>query len=147
MRSISSTKFPRAARISTRAVHSRRANDQRLIEIRARIHFACQFRHRVCAQRTWRIFFQIGAASQPVEHVIGRKVHQTRVHLTASHRQIANREPVHQERRLRLFFRDVHLIVGSRVDHHRRGTAPVMVRSTARGSVMSTVVRSNAATL
>lgn len=95
-----------------------RADDQRGIEIGARVQFAREFRDGVSSQRMSLIVFAIGAAGQPVEYVVGGKMHQPGVALPARHGNVAHRERVHQESGLRLFFGDVHLVVSRGVDHH-----------------------------
>src|SRR5947209_4755453 len=66
------------------------------------------------------IFLYIRPAGGSVENVIGREMHETRVDLAAGHREIANREAIGEKGRQRLFFRDVHLVVGCRIDDYGR---------------------------
>ena len=46
-------------------------------------------------------------------------MHELRIHLAACHGQVADGQCIRLVGCQRLFFGDVHLIVGGRVDHHR----------------------------
>ena len=91
-----------------------------MVEIGARVQFAGEFRNGVSSQRMGRVVLGVGAAGAAVENVVGGKMHQARVHLPARHGQVAHGERVHQERRLRLFFRDVHLVIRRGIDDDGR---------------------------
>ena len=101
-------------------IYSRGSDNQRLIQVGARVVFARQLGDRVGAQRPGRVLLGVGAAGHAVENVIGRKMHQLGVRLAAGNGQIANRQSVHQVGGLRLLLGDIHLIVGGRVQHDSR---------------------------
>ena len=56
----------------------------------------------------------------PVENVVGRELHQLRVQLAASHRDIPHRQRVGEERGDRLLFGDVYLVVRGSIEDECR---------------------------
>jgi hypothetical protein len=94
------------------------SDHERLFQICLSVQFAGQFRNAIGAQGSRTILFGVGASGGPIENVVGGKVDELRVQLTARHGQIADRESVGDEGRLRLSLGNVHLVVGGGVEHY-----------------------------
>jgi len=89
-----------------------------LIQVSLGVELAGQFGDCVGAQRVRRIVFDVRMPGASVEDVIGGKMNQARVDLAAGDGQVADREAVHQEGGLRLFFGNIHLVVSRCVEYH-----------------------------
>jgi hypothetical protein len=96
------------------------AHDQRFVQVCLSVQLAGQLGYGIRAQRVGGIVFGVGMAGSAIEDVVGGEVNQPRVDLAAGQREVAHGQRVDQERRLRLLFGNIHLIVGRRIENDLR---------------------------
>ena len=99
--------------------NARGPDDQRVVEIGLGVEFSRQFGDGVRAQGMGGVGFHVGTAQGTVEDVVGRIMHQTRIHLAAGQREIPHRQRVGLISGLRFPFRHIDLVVSRRVEDHR----------------------------
>src|SRR5690242_21285664 len=64
------------------------------------------------------VSFVVGTPERSVEDIIGRVMHEARINLAASDRQIPHRQRVSHVRSLRLALRNIDLIVSGGIEDH-----------------------------